>query len=95
MDKPKVFNYTRMEPVGVIGTITPWNSSLLLTAWKVAPALCAGNTIVAKPSEHTSVSLLELAKLFVQAGFPPGVFNVVTGFGKDVGEPLVEHPRFP
>lgn len=92
MDKPKVFNYTRMEPVGVIGTITPWNSSLLLTAWKVAPALCAGNVIVAKPSEHTSVSLLELAKLFVKAGFPPGVFNVVTGFGKDVGEPLVEHP---
>lgn len=95
MDKPKVFNYTRQEPVGVIGTITPWNSSLLLTAWKVAPALCAGNTIVAKPSEHTSVSLLELAKLFVMAGFPPGVFNVVTGFGKDVGEPLVEHPLVP
>jgi acyl-CoA reductase-like NAD-dependent aldehyde dehydrogenase len=92
MDKPKVFNYTRYEPVGVVGTITPWNSSLLLTAWKVAPALCAGNTIVAKPSEHTSVSLLELAKLFVQAGFPPGVFNVVTGFGGEVGEPLVVHP---
>ena len=92
MDKPKVFNYTRYEPVGVVGTITPWNSSLLLTAWKVAPALAAGNVIVAKPSEHTSVSLLELAHLFVEAGFPPGVFNVVTGFGKDVGEPLVEHP---
>lgn len=95
MDKPKVFNYTRYEPVGVVGTITPWNSSLLLTAWKVAPALCAGNTIVAKPSEHTSVSLLELAKLFVEAGFPPGVFNVITGFGKDVGEPLVAHPLIP
>lgn len=95
MDKPKVFNYTRLEPVGVIGTITPWNSSLLLTAWKVAPALCAGNTVVAKPSEHTSVSLLEFAKLFVKAGFPPGVFNVVTGFGKDVGEPLVAHPLVP
>ena len=92
MDKPKVFNYTRYEPVGVVGTITPWNSSLLLTAWKVAPALAAGNVIVAKPSEHTSVSMLELARLFVEAGFPPGVFNVVTGFGKDVGEPLVEHP---
>lgn len=91
-DKPKVFNYTRYEPVGVVATITPWNSSLLLTAWKVAPALCAGNTIVAKPSEHTSVSMFELAKLFVEAGFPPGVFNVVTGFGKDVGEPLVAHP---
>ena len=92
MDKPKVFNYTRYEPVGVVGTITPWNSSLLLTAWKVAPALAAGNVVVAKPSEHTSVSLLVLAGLFAQAGFPPGVFNVVTGFGKDVGEPLVEHP---
>ena len=92
IDKPKVFNYTRYEPIGVVGTITPWNSSLLLTAWKVAPALAAGNVIVAKPSEHTSVSLLELARLFVEAGFPPGVFNVVTGFGKDVGEPLVEHP---
>ncbi|MGR4872361.1 aldehyde dehydrogenase [Variovorax sp. LARHSF232] len=92
MDKPKVFNYTRYEPVGVVGTITPWNSSLLLTAWKVAPALAAGNVIVAKPSEHTSVSLLVLAGLFAEAGFPPGVFNVVTGYGKDVGEPLVEHP---
>jgi acyl-CoA reductase-like NAD-dependent aldehyde dehydrogenase len=91
-DKPKVFNYTRYEPVGVVATITPWNSSLLLTAWKIAPALCAGNTIVAKPSEHTSVSMFELAKLFAEAGFPPGVFNVVTGFGKDVGEPLVAHP---
>jgi (Z)-2-((N-methylformamido)methylene)-5-hydroxybutyrolactone dehydrogenase len=92
MDKPKVFNYTRYEPVGVVATITPWNSSLLLTAWKVAPALAAGNTIVAKPSEHTSVSLLELARLFVEAGFPPGVFNVVTGFGKDCGEAMVTHP---
>lgn len=93
IDKPKVFNYTRLEPVGVIGTITPWNSSLLLTAWKIAPALAAGNCIVAKPSEHTPVSLLELAKLFVEAGFPPGVFNVVTGFGSECGEPLVVHPK--
>lgn len=92
IDKPKVFNYTRYEPVGVVATITPWNSSLLLTAWKVAPALCAGNTIVAKPSEHTSVSMFLLARLFEQAGFPAGVFNVVTGMGKDVGEPLVAHP---
>ncbi len=95
MDKPKVFNYVRYEPMGVVATITPWNSSLLLTAWKVAPALCAGNTIVAKPSEHTSVSLFVLAKLFAKAGFPPGVFNVVTGFGNEVGEPLVTHPKVP
>ncbi len=93
IDKPKVFNYTRLEPVGVVATITPWNSSLLLTAWKIAPALAAGNTIVAKPSEHTPVSLLELARLFVEAGFPPGVFNVLTGFGTDCGEPLVVHPK--
>lgn len=95
MDKPKVFNYVKYEPMGVVATITPWNSSLLLTAWKVAPALCAGNTIVAKPSEHTSVSMFCLAKLFLKAGFPPGVFNVVTGFGHEVGEPLVTHPKVP
>lgn len=93
MDKPKVFNYVRYEPMGVIATITPWNSSLLLTAWKVAPALAAGNCIVAKPSEHTPVSLLLLADLFKQAGFPAGVFNVVTGFGSETGEPLVTHPK--
>jgi aldehyde dehydrogenase (NAD+) len=91
IDKPNVFAYTRLEPVGVVATITPWNSSLLLTAWKIAPALAAGNAIVAKPSEHTPVSLLELAKLFVEAGFPPGVFNVLTGFGEECGEALVTH----
>lgn len=92
-DKPKVFNYTRYEPVGVVATITPWNSSLLLTAWKMAPALCAGCTIIAKPSEHTSASLLELADLVAQAGIPAGVFNVITGFGKEAGEPLITHPK--
>jgi acyl-CoA reductase-like NAD-dependent aldehyde dehydrogenase len=92
MDKPKVFNYVRYEPMGVVVSITPWNSSLQLTAWKVAPALCAGNTIVCKPSEFTSASLLEFAKLTVEAGLPPGVFNVVTGLGAEIGEPLVRHP---
>lgn len=92
MDKPKVFNYVKYEPMGVVLSITPWNSSLLLTAWKAAPALCAGNTIICKPSEHTSASLLELAVLFEKAGFPPGVFNVLTGFGTEVGEPLIKHP---
>jgi acyl-CoA reductase-like NAD-dependent aldehyde dehydrogenase len=92
IDKPGVFNYVKYEPVGVVATITPWNSSLLLSAWKLAPALCAGNTIVAKPSEHTSASLFELAKIFVEVGIPAGVFNVVTGFGDGVGEPLVNHP---
>ena len=92
-DKPDTFNYTRYEPVGVVACIIPWNSPLLLAAWKLAPALAAGNTVVLKPSEYTSASLLEFMKLVEQAGFPPGVVNVVTGFGTEVGTPLVEHPR--
>ncbi|MFG1342321.1 aldehyde dehydrogenase [Xanthobacter autotrophicus] len=92
IDKPKVFNYTRYEPMGVVASITPWNSSLLLTAWKMAPALCGGNTMVCKPSEFTSASLLELAKLFEPAGLPAGVANVVTGFGSEIGERLISHP---
>jgi aldehyde dehydrogenase (NAD+) len=92
IDKPGYFNYTRHEPVGVVAAITPWNSPLLLLAWKLAPALAAGNTVVVKPSEFTSASTLEFARLVEEAGFPPGVVNVVTGFGKDVGTPLVDHP---
>jgi len=92
-DKPDIFNYTRYEPVGVVACIIPWNSPLLLAAWKLAPALAAGNTAVLKPSEYTSASLLEFMKLVEQAGFPPGVVNVVTGFGAEVGTPLVEHPQ--
>jgi len=91
-DKPDVFNYTRYEPLGVVAALVPWNSPLLLTAWKLAPALAAGNTVVLKPSEFTSASLLEFMKLVEQAGFPPGVVNVVTGFGPETGAPLVEHP---
>ncbi|MDP2240128.1 MAG: aldehyde dehydrogenase [Burkholderiales bacterium] len=91
-DKADTFNYTRHEPLGVIAAIIPWNSPLLLMAWKLAPALAAGNTVVIKPSEYTSASALEFMKLVEQAGFPPGVVNVVTGFGPDVGAPLVEHP---
>ncbi len=93
IDKPGNFNYTRYEPLGVVGAIIPWNSPLLLTAWKLAPALAAGNTVVLKPSEYTSASLLEFMRVFEQAGFPPGVVNVVTGFGPDAGAPLVEHPH--
>ncbi|MDH4151594.1 MAG: aldehyde dehydrogenase [Betaproteobacteria bacterium] len=92
-DKPDTFNYTRYEPVGVVVGIIPWNSPLLLVAWKLAPALAAGNTVVLKPSEYTSASVLEFMKLIEQAGFPPGVVNVVTGFGAEVGTPLVEHPK--
>jgi (Z)-2-((N-methylformamido)methylene)-5-hydroxybutyrolactone dehydrogenase len=92
IDKPGVFNFTREEPLGVIAAITPWNSPLLLAAWKLAPALAAGNTVVWKPSEFSSVSALEFGALFEKAGFPPGVVNIVTGFGNEVGEPLVTHP---
>ena len=92
LDKKGYFSFTRNEPLGVVAAITPWNSPLMLASWKIAPALAAGCTIVVKPSEFTSASTLEFAELFDEAGFPPGVFNVVTGFGGEVGTPLVEHP---
>lgn len=92
IDKPMMHAFTRREPLGVIACITPWNSPLLLLAWKLAPALAAGNTAVIKPSEHASCSTLEFARLFEEAGFPPGVVNTVTGFGAEVGAPLAAHP---
>ena len=88
-----LLNYTMREPVGVCGAITPWNSPLMLTTTKLAPALAAGNTMVIKPSEHTSASLLELVELLDEAGFPPGVVNVVTGFGAEAGSALVGDSR--
>lgn len=93
IDKPDTFNYTRHEPLGVVACITPWNSPLLLLSFKLAAALAAGNTVVVKPSEFTSTSTLKLMELVERAGFPPGVVNVVTGFGNEVGAALVEHPR--
>ncbi|MDA9433676.1 aldehyde dehydrogenase [Bradyrhizobium sp. CCBAU 51627] len=91
IDKPQTFNFTRQEALGVCVGITAWNSPLLLLAYKLAPALAAGNTFVAKPSEFTSASTLEFAKLVDKAGFPPGVFNVVTGFGGEIGDALISH----
>lgn len=88
-DRPNFFAFTRKEPIGVVAAIAPWNSPLLLLAWKLAPALAAGCTFIAKPSEYTSVSTLEFAKLVEEAGVPPGVFNVVTG-GPAVGVSLVQ-----
>jgi len=88
----RVINYTMREPLGVVGAITPWNSPLTLTTSKLAPALCAGNTVVVKPSEHTSATVLTLAELVIEAGFPPGAVNVVTGFGAEAGQALVDHP---
>ena len=89
---PNYLVYTRREPVGVVAAITPWNSPLLLMTWKVAPALAAGCTVVVKPSEHSPASTLAFAALFEQAGFPPGVFNVVTGLSREVGAALAGHP---
>jgi acyl-CoA reductase-like NAD-dependent aldehyde dehydrogenase len=91
-DKKGVLAYTRYEPKGVVAIITPWNSPLTLTSWKLAPALAAGCTAVVKPSEFTSASMVEFAQLFDEAGFPKGVVNVVTGLGAEVGEALVTHP---
>lgn len=92
LNKTSVLNYTLREPLGVVAAITPWNSPLLLTTWKAAPALAAGNTLVIKPSSTTPCSILEFAKLVEEAGFPPGVFNVVTGPGAKIGNYLAQHP---
>lgn len=91
-DKPDHHVYTIYEPLGVIAAMIPWNSPLLLLTWKMAPALAAGNTFVFKPSEYASASSLEFAKLIHEAGFPPGVVNIISGFGPEAGHPLVTHP---
>ena len=91
LDRTSVLNYTLREPLGVVGIITPWNSPAMLTIMAAAPALTAGNTIVVKPSEVASASVLELARLANVAAIPPGVFNVVTGM-REAGEALVDHP---
>jgi len=88
---PNYLVYTRHEPVGVVAAITPWNSPLLLMSWKLAPALAAGCTIVVKPSEHSPASTLGFAELIDQAGFPPGVVNVVTGLSRETGAHLASH----
>ena len=89
--KPDALAYTRREPVGVVGAILPWNSPLLLYAWKIGPALAAGNAMVLKPAEQTPVTALEIAKLIQEAGFPAGVFNVVPGYGASTGAALAAH----
>ncbi len=86
-----MLNYTVREPIGVCGLIVPWNYPLLMAAWKIAPALAAGNCIILKPAEQTSLSAIHLATLFEEAGFPPGVFNVVTGLGDETGAALTTH----
>lgn len=86
----QIFNYTTREPIGVAGLIVPWNYPLSMAAWKVAPALAAGCAVVLKPAEQTPLTALRLGQLALEAGFPPGIFNVVTGFG-DAGAALVDH----
>ncbi|MGF7033082.1 aldehyde dehydrogenase (NAD+) [Paenibacillus mucilaginosus] len=86
------FNYTRHEPVGVVGQIIPWNFPLLMAMWKIGPALATGCTIVLKPAEQTPLSALYLAELIQEAGFPDGVVNIVPGFGETAGQALVNHP---
>ena len=84
--------YTLREPVGVIAAIVPWNFPLLLTAWKVAPALACGNTVIIKPASQTPLTAIALAEIAAEIGVPPGVLNVITGPGSTVGQMLVEHP---
>jgi acyl-CoA reductase-like NAD-dependent aldehyde dehydrogenase len=83
---------TMKEPIGVAGQIIPWNYPLLMAAWKLAPALAAGCTCILKPAEQTPLTALELANWFADVGLPPGVVNVITGFGESAGAPLVQHP---
>jgi len=88
-----IINFTQREPLGVVGAITPWNSPLTLTISKLAPALAAGNTLVIKPSEYTSRTIVRLAELAYEAGFPAGVVNVVTGLGGEAGAALVSNHK--
>lgn len=87
-----LFAFTVHEPLGVVGQIIPWNFPLLMAAWKVGPALAAGNTIVLKPAEQTPLTALRLGELALEAGLPPGVLNIITGFGPTAGAPIVAHP---
>ena len=85
------FAYTLKQPIGVCGQIIPWNYPLAMAAWKLGPALACGNTVVLKPAEQTPLSILYLAQLVPKAGFPPGVINVINGFGKEAGHALASH----
>jgi aldehyde dehydrogenase (NAD+)/betaine-aldehyde dehydrogenase len=92
IDKPDMEVFTRREPIGVVAAIVPWNSQLFLSAVKLGPALAAGNCVVLKASEDGPAPLLHFAKLIIEAGFPSGVVNILTGFGEDCGATLASHP---
>ena len=91
LPEPRFKSKVVREPVGVAGAIIPWNFPMLMAAWKIAPALAAGCTMVLKPSELTPLTALELGDIASASGLPDGVLNIVTGFGPDAGQPLTEH----
>ena len=90
---PAYFTYTLREPLGVVGAIIPWNFPMIMVGWKAAPALAAGNTVVLKPAAETPLSAIRIGELALEAGLPPGVFNVLPGRGSVAGEALVRHPQ--
>ena len=92
VNKLDMLNFNLREPIGVVGMIIPWNSPLMMLTGTLAPCLAIGNTVVVKPSEHATASTLALAELAIEAGIPPGVFNVVTGDGATTGDALTRHP---
>ena len=87
------FNYTLREPMGVVGQIIPWNFPLLMAAWKLGPALATGCTVVLKPAEQTPLTALRLGELLLEAGLPPGVVNIVPGYGPTAGAAIAQHPE--
>jgi len=87
------FCYTRLEPVGVVGQIIPWNFPLLMQAWKLAPALATGNTVILKPAEQTPLTALRVGELILEAGFPPGVVNILPGYGPTAGAAIARNPE--
>lgn len=89
---PEKFAYTLRQPVGVVAQIIPWNFPLAMAAWKLGPALACGNTVVIKAAEQTPLSILVLGTLIKEAGFPPGVVNIINGYGREAGAALVQHP---
>lgn len=89
---PEKLAYTLRQPISVVGQIIPWNYPLSMAAWKLGPALACGNTVVLKAAEQTPLSILVLARLIKDAGFPPGVVNFVNGYGWEAGSALVQHP---
>lgn len=86
-------NYTRRKPIGVVGCISPWNLPLYLFTWKIAPALAAGNCVIAKPSELTPMTAFLLSQICIDSGLPAGVLNILHGYGAEVGQAIVEHPK--